>query len=273
MAKRKPKQPETAVKKGDDDWLSPLIGAAGTIAGAALGGPVGAMVGGAIGSTVGKGAASAAGMEETGVTKALNTASTVGQGVADLAGIMPTGGAEAQPAAPQAPAIPAAAQPGVAIGQDMVAQRVAADGLAQSPMVRSPMAQQIYEAGAYVPPSMAVSQVPEGMKGRAGDLFEPAGSLGFVPERGTLYEATPEAAQRRQHDRLMAENPGYRYDYAMRELDKLNALQGNQNLQFTGIKPRMVEGAADFVEQQKLRAQNAAALNALEGSAYPLYNR
>ena len=268
MAKRRPKQPVTAVKKGDDDWLSPLIGAAGTIAGAALGGPVGAMIGGAIGSTVGKGAASAAGMEETGVTKALNTASTVGQGVADLAGVMPTGGAGAQPAAPQAPAVPAAAQPGVAIGQDMVAQRVAADGLAQSPMVRSPMAQQIYEAGAYVPPFMAVSQVPEGMVGRAQE-----GSLGFVPGQGALYEASPEAAQRRQHNRLMAENPGYRYDYAMRELDKLNALQGNQDLQFTGIEPRMVGDAADFVEQQKLRAQNAAALNALEGSAYPLYGR
>lgn len=204
MAKRKPKQPETAVKKGDDDWLSPLIGAAGTIAGAALGGPVGAMVGGAVGSTVGKGAASAAGMEETGVTKALDTASTIGQGVADLAGIMPTGGAEAQPAAPQAPAIPAAAQPGVAMGQDMVAQRVAADGLAQSGMARSPMAQQIYEAGAYVPPSMAVSQVPEGMVGRAQE-----GSLGFVPGQGALYEASPEAAQRRREEVLMG-LPAYR---------------------------------------------------------------
>jgi hypothetical protein len=279
VAKRRPKQPVTAVKKGDDDWLSPLIGAAGTMVGAAIGGPVGAMIGGAIGSTVGKGAASAAGMEETGVTKALNTASTVGQGVADLAGVMPTGGAGAQPAAPQAPAVPAAAQPGVAMGQDMVAQRVAADGLAQSPMVRSPMAQQIYEAGAYVPPSMAVSQVPEGMVGRAQE-----GSLGFVPGQGTLYEASPEAANRRRQEalramvearesQLMANQPFYAES---RYAADAAAQQAAAEAELSEYRRRfgVLEGemAADkAIEERVRRAQNVSFPNALANPEFPVY--
>lgn len=204
MAKRRPKQPDTGPAKGDDDWLSPLISSATAAVGGALGGPIGGLIGSRIGKAGGKVAAEAAGMEETGLTRGLQAASEIGTDLAGVSGLLPGSAADdaAAAAASQAPAIPAAAQPGVAIGQDMVAQRVAADGLAQSPMVRSPMAQQIYEAGAYVPPSMAVSQVPEGMKGRAGDLFEPAGSLGFVPERGTLYEATPEAARRRNQERI-----------------------------------------------------------------------
>ena len=287
--RRKPKQPETVKEKGDDDWLSPIIGAAGTLVGAALGGPVGAMIGGAVGNVAGKGAAKAAGMEETGVTKGLDTAMSIRQGLSGMAGGTGIGAVASQlgldtpeaaaVAAPQALAVPAAAQPGVSMGQDMVAQRVAADGLAQSGMARSPMAQQIYEAGAYVPPSMAVSQVPEGMAGRAQE-----GSLGFVPGQGALYEATPEAANRRRQEalrgmvearesQLMANQPFYaesRYAADAAAQQAAAEAELSEYRRRFGVRPGEL-GAQQYLQERIDEAKRVPFPARLENPEFPVY--
>mgnify|MGYP003133204173 CR=1 FL=1 len=194
---RNPKAPVEKKKKKDDDWLSPLISAAGGVVGTFIGGPVGGMIGAGLGSIGGKVAASAAGMEETGVTQALNTATNIGQGVSDAAGLTGSQAAAQQLGfvdAPQAPAVPAAAAPSVAAGQQM-AMQVASDGMNQSSMARSPTSQLLYDVG---------FDAPRGMQALPSEREQATGAMGYVPTEGLVYEATPEAAKKRR-DAMMTD--------------------------------------------------------------------
>ena len=201
--KRKSKAPQATGKvEATDDWLSPMINAAFTLAGGAVGGPIGAMAGSAVGGAAGGAAADAAGMKPTAVTEAVNMASSLGQGVAGAAGI--PGGSTGEVGDQIAgllgigggPDIPPMAQPGVEAGRRM-ANQVAGEGLAASSLARPAYSDLLYqETGAYTRPSMNVQPLPQGMRG------VPQDAIGVVPTQGFLYEATPEAAQRRRQQML-----------------------------------------------------------------------
>jgi len=200
--KRKSKAPQATGKvEATDDWLSPMIKTAFTLAGGAVGGPIGAMAGSAVGDMVGGAAADAAGMKPTAVTEAVNMASSLGQGVAGAAGIPSgsTGEVGGQIAGllgiGGGPDIPPMAQPGVEAGQRM-ANQVAGEGLVASSLARPSYAELLYQNGAYTRPSMNVQPLPQGMRG------VPEDAIGVVPTQGFLYEATPEAAQRRRQQML-----------------------------------------------------------------------
>lgn len=187
---RRAKAPKEKPKKGDDDWLSPLISAAATVAGTALGGPVGGMIGSAVGNVAGKTAAGAAGMEETGVTRALDAATNLGVGLAGATGVTGPESAVQKVGVLESEAakIPALAQSGVQSGQQM-AMQVAADGLGESSMARTPMSQLAYDYGADAPRQMEALPL---------ERMQASGAMGVVPKQGLVYEATPEAAQARR---------------------------------------------------------------------------
>jgi len=286
-ARRTAKKPVSPPKKKDDDWLSPLIGAAGTVAGAALGGPVGAMIGGAIGGAAGKTAASAAGMGETGVTKALNTATSIGEGLAGRAGLTGTDAVAAQLGLtqPEPPAMPAMAQAGVQTGQDMVARQVANEGLQGSPVARNPISQTVYD--------VMGTNAPANMQALPPQREAATGALGYVPNQGLVYEATPEAANRRRQEalmgmvqaresQLMGNQPLYADLRYASEVDRFAvdaaAQQAAAEAELSEYRRRfgVLEGemaADEAIEERKRRAQSVPFPNALANPEFPLYRQ
>jgi hypothetical protein len=189
-AERDPRAPKEQPKKGDDDWLSPLISLSATLAGTYVGGPAAGIVSGLVGDVVGKSAAKAAGMEETGVTRALDAATSLGAGLAGATGVTGPESAVQKVGVLESEAakIPALAQSGVQSGQQM-AMQVAADGLGESSMARTPMSQLAYDYGADAPRQMEALPL---------ERMQASGAMGVVPTQGLVYEATPEAAQARR---------------------------------------------------------------------------
>lgn len=227
---RKSKKPSLPKKPpGPDDWLSPLLTLAGATVGAIVAGPPGAVVGGSLSQAGGKVAAKAAGLEETKVTQALDKAAGIGGRLAGSMDLKQTdaGAAAAETATETARPVPAIAQEGVALGTAMAnqqaAQSVANEGLNASQMARTPYAQMLYEdAGASVP--AGVQPLPEKQLSMPMAREE---AIGVVPGQGYLYEMTPEAARRRQHERLMRESQ--LYQQSILDAQDPNVLQRQKN--------------------------------------------
>lgn len=279
-ARRTAKKPVSLPKKKDDDWLSPLIGAAGSVVGGFLGGPAGAMIGGAIGGAAGKTAASAAGMGETGVTKALNTATSIGEGLAGKAGLTGTDAVASQfgLTQPEPPAIPEMAQAGVQTGQDMVARQVANEGLQGSPVARNPISQTVYD--------VMGTDAPANMQALPPQREAETGALGYVPTQGLVYEATPEAANRRRQEALMgmvqareSHLMGSQPLYAEgRYAVDAAAQQAAAEAELSEYRRRfgVLEGemaADEAIEERRRRAQSVPFPNALANPEFPLYRQ
>lgn len=276
--KRTAKKPVSLPKKKDDDWLSPLFGAAGAVVGGFIAGPAGAMAGSAIAGAAGRAAASAAGMGETGVTKALNTATSIGEGLAGMAGLTGTDAVAAQfgLTQPEPPAIPGMAQAGVQTGQDMVARQVANEGLQGSPVARNPISQTVYD--------VMGTDAPANMQALPPQREAATGALGVVPNQGLVYEATPEAANRRRQEALMgmvqareSHLMGNQPLYAEgRYAVDAAAQQAAAEAELSEYRRRfgVLEGemaADEAIEKRKRRAQSVPFPNALANPEFPLY--
>tara|TARA_R100001594_G_scaffold51067_1_gene84396 strand:+ start:8346 stop:9224 length:879 start_codon:yes stop_codon:yes gene_type:complete len=202
---RQVKTPVSLPPKKKDDWLSPLMSMVGGTVGFFLGGAPGAMVGSTLGKVGGRVAAKEAGMSETALTDKLDKASGIGTQLADAAGV----GADSslfgskESALKEAPAMSPSAQrsvdSGVSFAAQQAAQDVASEGLNASQTAATPFSRMLSEdAGASVP--AGVQPLPQG------NLSMPMAreeAIGVVPGQGYLYEATPEAANRRRQERLM----------------------------------------------------------------------